>query len=82
MLIQVKVKVKQKESEIKLLPKQSFLDNDMDFYLVKVKSLPIDNKANLEIINLLSKFFKVSKKLVILKRGSSSNNKIFEIKNL
>jgi len=53
MLIQVKVKVKQKETKVRLLPTQSFLDNDLPIYLVKVKSLPIDNKANLEIISLL-----------------------------
>lgn len=82
MLIQVKVKVKQKETKVRLLITQSFLDNDLPTYLVKVKSLPIDNKANLEIISLLAEFFQVSKNQIILKRGNVSSNKIFEIQGI
>ena len=79
MLIQVRIKVKQKETEVRLLPTQSFLDNNLPIYLVKVKSLPVDNKANLEIIDLLADFFKVTKKQVILKKSITTSTKIFKI---
>jgi len=80
MFIEVRVKIKQRNSEVRLLSTQSFLDNNLPIYLVKVKSLPVDNKANQEIIELLAEFFQVSKKEIELKKGVKSNNKIFEIK--
>jgi len=46
------------------------------FYLVKLKSAPENNKANLELIKILKKHFK---KEIVIKSGFSSRNKIVEV---
>lgn len=47
---------------------------------VRVKAQAQEGKANKAVINILSKYFKVSKSFVIIKAGHSSKNKIIEIK--
>jgi len=47
-----------------------------DYYLVKLKSSPVDGKANLELIKILSKYFK---KEARIKSGFTSRKKIVEI---
>ena len=69
MKIKVKVKPNSKEQSI---------EKKENFYLVKLKSLPKDNKANLELIKLLKKHFK---KDVKIKSGFTSRRKIVEIIN-
>ncbi len=49
-------------------------------YLIHLKSVPKNNKANVELINLLSKKFKVPDKSIKIKFGKTSNKKIIEIK--
>jgi len=46
---------------------------------VKLKSPPVDGKANKELIELLAKKFNVSKSDVQIKSGLSSKTKLIEI---
>lgn len=71
MLIQIKVKTKQKEASVEKV--------ENNLYLIKVKSLPIEGKANLEVIDLLAKYFEVKKSQVKIKTGESSKIKLVEI---
>jgi len=52
---------------------------DEDNFKVYVTSPPIKGLANKAIINLLAKYFEVSKSQVRLISGFSAKNKIFEI---
>lgn len=48
---------------------------------IKVTAVPEDNKANLEIVRLLSQWFKVPKKHVTLLKGQQSRCKQFRIES-
>ena len=74
MKIQVKVKPNSKQQKI-----EKSADGSL---IVRLKSPPIDGKANQELIELLAKQFKVSKSEIIIKSGLSSKNKLVEIDNL
>lgn len=50
-----------------------------DRFKVYVKSPPREGKANKELIEVLSKYLKVPKSLIKLKRGERGKHKIFEI---
>jgi uncharacterized protein (TIGR00251 family) len=67
MKIEVKVSVKSGKQEIV---------NDNGKYIVKLKSAPENNKANVELVKLLQKHFKKS---VRIKSGLTSRNKIVEV---
>jgi len=67
MIIKVKVKPNSGKQEI---------EEKIDFYLVKVKSSPENNKANIELIKILKKYFK---KEIKIKSGFTSRNKIIEV---
>jgi uncharacterized protein (TIGR00251 family) len=71
MLINVKVKTNSSKQSI-----ENFGDNR---YLVYLKSVPENNKANIELINFLSKEFGVSPKSIKIKFGQSSDKKLIEI---
>jgi uncharacterized protein YggU (UPF0235/DUF167 family) len=81
------VKVKTGSRENKISPPKAKLWNDdqysdgrvMDYYVVCVKELPIDGKANDAVILLLAQYFRVSRANVVIKSGSTSRTKIFEI---
>ncbi len=72
MIIHVKVKPNSSKQEI-----ESFGGGR---YLVYLKSVPENNKANIELINLLSKELGVPPKSFSIKFGKTSNEKIIEIK--
>lgn len=72
--MKIKVKVKTKKE------KQKIVEFDDDRYLIYLKSEPKDNKANIELINLLSKYFSVSPKDIKIKSGNGSRDKILEIR--
>ena len=65
----IKVKVKPSSG------KQS-IEKKGGFYLINVKSKPENNKANIEVIKLLERYFKKSVKI---KSGLTSRNKVIEI---
>ncbi len=55
------------------------IKNDQ-FWTVFVKNPPINNKANLEAIEILAKHFKIAKTKVKLIKGQTARYKTFEIK--
>jgi len=67
MIIKVKVKPHSGEQSI---------EHEGDYYLIKLKSQPEDNKANVELVKLLQRYFK---REVRLKSGFTSRNKILEV---
>jgi len=71
MTISIKVKTKQQKSKVEKLEDSS--------YLVSVKALPDKNKANVEIVNLLSEYFNVTKSQIEIKSGKTSSRKIVSI---
>jgi len=71
MLINIEVKTKQKESKVE--------KTEAGIYKVSVKSLPTKNKANLEVIDLLSKYFDVTKADIKIKSGKYSSKKVVQI---
>ena len=52
-------------------------DNDLQRYVIHVKSPPLKGKANKELITLLKDFFKATEVLLI--RGHTSSTKTFDI---
>lgn len=72
MLIHVKVKPNSSKQEI-----ENFGDGR---YLVHLKSIPENDRANIELINLLSKELGVSPKSFHIKFGRTSNNKLIEVR--
>jgi hypothetical protein len=71
MKIQIKVKPNSKEQKIEETGDGSFI--------IRLKSPPVDGKANQELITILAKKFKVAKSQIIIKSGLSSQNKLIEI---
>jgi uncharacterized protein (TIGR00251 family) len=72
MILKVKVIPRAKKAEIIELAK--------DFLKIKLSSPPIKNKANKELIELLSEYYHVSKKVIKIKQGIHSRDKLIEIK--
>lgn len=50
-------------------------------YIVKLKSRPEKNRANIELINLLSKYFLLNSSKIKIKKGATSKNKIVELED-
>ena len=71
MKIAVKVKPGSKREQVEQLDETNFT--------VRVKAKPIDGKANDAVIKVLADYFDVSKSGVILLKGQTSKQKIFEI---
>lgn len=67
--MKIKLKVKPNSGE------QNIEEKD-GIYFVKLKSISENNKANLELVKLLRKYFK---KNVKIKSGFNSKNKIVEV---
>ena len=71
MIIQVKVKPNSKQQKI---------EEDADgSFIIRLKSPPIDGKANKELVELLAKKFHISRSQITIKSGLSSKNKLIEI---
>jgi len=71
--MKIKVKVSPCSSESHIIES---LEGDLK---VKIKSAPIKGKANQELIELLAKYYKVSKNQIEIIKGQTSKNKIIEI---
>lgn len=65
---------------VKVKPNSSKSEFDEKNSLVYLKSVPQENKANIELIKLLAKHFKVSSSQVKIIKGLSSREKIIRIK--
>ncbi len=73
MKIYVKVKPNSLESRI--------LSNVGDKFVIELKSPPEKNKANLELIKILSKHLGIPPQSIIIKAGLTAKEKIIEVKN-
>ncbi len=74
MLISVRVVPKAKKVQVKeISPGQ---------YKVYLTKPPLDGLANEQLVEVLSEFFKVKKRNVILVKGTQSRNKVIEIKGI
>jgi uncharacterized protein len=71
MKIQVKVKPNSQQQKIEELADGTLL--------IRLKSSPVDGKANQELITLLAKYYQVSKSQIFIKTGLSSKQKLIEI---
>ena len=47
---------------------------------VKIAAPPVDNKANAELIDFLSKSLGIPKSAIVVRRGATSRRKVVEIK--
>jgi hypothetical protein len=70
----------QRRVKVKPNCKEQKIEEQSDGSLtVKLKSAPVDGKANEELIKLLAEKFKVSKSRISIKSGLSSRQKLIEI---
>ncbi len=70
----------QRRVKVKPNCKEQKIEEQSDGSLtVKLKSAPVDGKANEELIKLLAEKFKVSKSRIRIKSGLSSRQKLIEI---
>jgi uncharacterized protein (TIGR00251 family) len=72
MKISVKVKPNAKQDKIEKVNESHFL--------VRVKEKPQEGKANKAVIKALAEYFCIPQAAVVLVKGQSSREKIFEIK--
>jgi uncharacterized protein len=70
--ITVKVKPNSRENSVK--------ETGLNTYEIKVSVPPEKGKANDKVIELLAKFLNIPKSAINLRSGSTSRNKIFEIR--
>jgi len=70
----IKIKVKPRSSE------QKIIKISEKEYLVYLKAPPENNKANIELITLVAKYFKVPSSNVRIKAGMISRKKLVEVK--
>lgn len=71
MKISVKVKANARENLVEKLENGD--------YVVHTTALPIDNKANEKVVELLGEYFGIAKSRLQVVRGASSHNKIIEV---
>ncbi|MBD2306645.1 DUF167 domain-containing protein [Chroococcidiopsis sp. FACHB-1243] len=70
----------QKRVKVKPNSKQQAIAEEADGSLtVHLKSLPVDGKANQELIQLLAKKFKIPKTRIKIKSGLTYRQKLIEI---
>ena len=74
MKISVRVKPNAKQEKIEKVGEKNFI--------VCVKEKPQEGKANQAVIRVLAEYFDVSKSEVILLKGQTAREKVFEIKKL
>ena len=73
LLMIINVRVKTRSSEQKIV---RFGDNR---FLIYLKEEPENNKANIELINLLSRYFGVPHARIKIKTGMTSQDKMIEM---
>jgi uncharacterized protein YggU (UPF0235/DUF167 family) len=73
-VIQVEVKPNSRTSQ--------FEQSEDGTWLAQLKSLPIDGKANAELIALIAKHFKCRKAAMSIKSGASGRMKLVQIESL
>lgn len=73
------IKTMKIQVQIKPNSKISHVEERNGLYIARVKSSPIENKANLELINILSEYFKISKQNIKIISGLTSKKKTISI---
>ncbi len=73
-LIKIKAKPNAKAQSVQIIHNQ--------YVKVQVKSPPDKNKANEEIVKIISKLLNISRSSVSIKRGLTSRDKLLEIKGI
>ncbi len=64
---------------VKPSSKKAGIEKKGDTYIVRVKSPPVEGKANKELVEILSDYFGVPKSSIRIVRGMSGRNKVVEI---
>lgn len=72
MIITVQVKTGAKLTQILSQPSATS-------FIVALRASPVDNQANLELIELIAKHFKISKSRIAIKRGLKAKLKTLEL---
>ena len=52
---------------------------DETHFVVSVKASPVEGKANIALIKILSRFLKIPKSQIVLRSGATGKKKVFEI---
>lgn len=79
MLIKIKVKTNTPKDEVEKISSELFNEKGYEgLYYVKLKASPQGGKANLELLKVLTRYFK---KEVKIKSGYTSRDKVVEIIN-
>lgn len=73
MIIEVKVKTSSKKISI---------EKKENIFLISLKSKPKDNKANSELIGVISSYFNVPKSSVNISLGLKNKRKLIEISDI
>ncbi|MEL6461005.1 MAG: DUF167 domain-containing protein [Cyanobacteria bacterium J06621_15] len=71
--MQINVKVKPNSKQ------QKIIEEENGTLTIRLKSPPVDGKANEELIKILSKKYSVPKSYIRIKSGISSRQKLIEI---
>ncbi|MGV2827212.1 DUF167 domain-containing protein [Myxosarcina sp. GI1(2024)] len=71
MKIKIKVKPNSKQQEIETADDGSLI--------IRLKSPPVDGKANRELVTILAKKYRVAKNQIKIKSGANGKNKLIEI---
>ncbi len=73
MIIEVSVKTSAKENSVR---------KEGTTYYISLKSKPLHNNANIELIDTLSCYFDVLKSSIVILKGFKSRKKLIEIKGI
>ncbi|BAY82736.1 hypothetical protein NIES267_22200 [Calothrix parasitica NIES-267] len=71
--MQIRVKVKPNSKE------QTIIEEEDGSLTIRLKSPPVDGKANQELIKVMSKKYNVPKSHISIKSGASSRQKLIEV---
>jgi len=71
MIIEIKVKTASRESKVVV--------SETGSLTVHTKNRPIDNEANDEVVDLLTKYYQTARSSIKIKNGFKSKHKIIEI---
>ncbi len=66
---------------VKIIPRSSItrLEKTENGFKLKIKSPPVEGKANKEIVDFFSDYFSIPKKNVIIEKGELSKNKVIRL---
>ena len=66
---------------VKTGSEKNSISQESNIYTVRLRSKPIKNTANIELLNLLSKYFDIPKTSITILKGLKSRHKLIEIGN-